>query len=67
MQGIPLGEMNTSMTINATAAWLLSLYVALADEQGVDRGKLTGTVQNDIRRNTSRGGPTSSRQLLRSG
>jgi ethylmalonyl-CoA mutase len=48
MQGIPLGEMNTSMTINATAAWLLSLYVALADEQGVDRGKLTGTVQNDI-------------------
>ena len=44
MQGIPLGEMNTSMTINATAAWLLSLYVALADEQGVDRGKLTGTV-----------------------
>jgi (2R)-ethylmalonyl-CoA mutase len=48
MHGIPLGEMNTSMTINATAAWLLSLYVALADEQGVDRGRLTGTVQNDI-------------------
>jgi (2R)-ethylmalonyl-CoA mutase len=48
LEGIPLGEMNTSMTINATAAWLLSLYVALADEQGVDRGKLTGTVQNDI-------------------
>ena len=48
MHGIPLAEMNTSMTINATAAWLLSLYVALADEQGVDRGKLTGTVQNDI-------------------
>ena len=36
------------MTINATAAWLLALYVALADEQGVDRAKLTGTVQNDI-------------------
>src|SRR6201997_1487161 len=45
---IPLGEMNTSMTINATAAWLLALYVALADEQGVARGKLTGTTQNDI-------------------
>ena len=46
--GIPLGEMNTSMTINATAAWLLALYVALADEQGVPRTKLTGTTQNDI-------------------
>ncbi len=46
--GIPLGEMNTSMTINATAAWLLALYVALADEQNVPRGKLTGTTQNDI-------------------
>jgi len=46
--GIPLGEMNTSMTINATAAWLLALYVALADEQGVPRQKLTGTTQNDI-------------------
>ncbi len=47
-EGIPLGEMNTSMTINATAPWLLALYIALADEQGVDRAKLTGTVQNDI-------------------
>ncbi|MBZ0217806.1 MAG: methylmalonyl-CoA mutase, partial [Fimbriimonadaceae bacterium] len=46
--GIPLGEMNTSMTINANAAWLLSLYVAVADEQGVDRVKLSGTIQNDI-------------------
>jgi ethylmalonyl-CoA mutase len=46
--GIPLGEMNTSMTINATAAWLLALYVATADEQGTDRKKLTGTIQNDI-------------------
>src|SRR2546421_1967510 len=45
---IPLGDMNTSMTINATAAWLLALYVALADEQGVARPKLTGTTQNDI-------------------
>jgi ethylmalonyl-CoA mutase len=46
--GIPLGAMNTSMTINATAAWLLALYVALADEQGVARTALTGTTQNDI-------------------
>ena len=46
--GIPLHEMNTSMTINATAAWLLALYVALADEQGVPRTKLQGTTQNDI-------------------
>jgi (2R)-ethylmalonyl-CoA mutase len=46
--GIPLGEMNTSMTINATAAWLLALYVALADAQGVPRATLTGTTQNDI-------------------
>ncbi len=46
--GIPLDAMNTSMTINATAAWLLALYVALADEQGVAREKLQGTTQNDI-------------------
>mgnify|MGYP003149743987 FL=1 len=45
---IPLEQMNTSMTINATAAWLLALYIAAADEQGADRAKLTGTVQNDI-------------------
>ncbi|MEZ5853973.1 MAG: protein meaA [Hyphomicrobiaceae bacterium] len=45
---IPLGDMNTSMTINATAAWLLALYVAVADEQGVPRSSLTGTIQNDI-------------------
>jgi (2R)-ethylmalonyl-CoA mutase len=47
-EGIPLGEMNTSMTINATAPWLLALYVALADEQGVARAQLAGTTQNDI-------------------
>ena len=47
-QGIPLAEMNTSMTINACAAWLLSLYIATADEQGADRAKLQGTTQNDI-------------------
>src|SRR5262250_765012 len=46
--GIPLETMNTSMTINAPAAWLLALYVALADEQGAARGKLQGTTQNDI-------------------
>ncbi|HEX5795399.1 MAG TPA: protein meaA, partial [Geminicoccaceae bacterium] len=46
--GIPLEAMNTSMTINATAAWLLALYVAAAEEQGADVAKLQGTVQNDI-------------------
>jgi ethylmalonyl-CoA mutase len=46
--GIPLATMNTSMTINATAAWLLALYVALADEQGLARESLQGTTQNDI-------------------
>ncbi len=48
MDGIPLGQMNTSMTINATAAWLLALYVARADITGVERRQLAGTVQNDI-------------------
>ena len=48
LEGIPLEQMNTSMTINATAAWLLALYVAAADAQGADRTKLTGTIQNDI-------------------
>jgi (2R)-ethylmalonyl-CoA mutase len=47
-EGIPLDCMNTSMTINATAAWLLALYVAVADQQGIARAKLTGTIQNDI-------------------
>jgi (2R)-ethylmalonyl-CoA mutase len=47
-EGIPLEQMNTSMTINAPAAWLLALYVALAEEQGADPKKLTGTTQNDI-------------------
>ena len=40
--------MNTSMTINATAAWLMALYIAVADEQGAPRAALTGTIQNDI-------------------
>src|SRR5262245_19593043 len=47
-QGIPLARMNTSMTINATAPWLLALYIALADERGTRRSALTGTVQNDL-------------------
>jgi ethylmalonyl-CoA mutase len=48
MDGIPLGEMNTSMTINATAAWLLALYIVAAEEQGVAQERLQGTTQNDI-------------------
>ncbi len=48
LDGIPLDRMNTSMTINATAAWLFALYIAVADEQGAPRGALTGTIQNDI-------------------
>lgn len=46
--GIPLEQMNTSMTINAPAPWLLALYIAVAEEQGADISKLQGTVQNDI-------------------
>jgi len=46
--GIPLERMNTSMTINATAVWLLALYVAVADELGCERGSLAGTTQNDV-------------------
>src|SRR5213594_2898924 len=45
---IPIEDMNTSMTINATAMWLLALYVALAEERGVDPALLAGTTQNDI-------------------
>ncbi len=48
MDGIPLGEMNTSMTINATAAWLLALYIVAAEDQGVPQERLQGTTQNDI-------------------
>ena len=47
-EGLPLDEMNTSMTINATCMWLLGMYVALAREQGADPTRLTGTTQNDI-------------------
>ncbi len=48
MDQIPMGTMNTSMTINAVAAWMLGLYVAAAEESGVDRSELKGTTQNDI-------------------
>jgi (2R)-ethylmalonyl-CoA mutase len=66
--GIPLEEMNTSMTINATAMWLLGMYLALAEERGVDPARLAGTTQNDIvKEYLSRGtyifGPQPSRRL----
>src|ERR1700745_3469622 len=48
LDGIPLGDMNTSMTINATAAWLLALYIVVAEEQGAEPEQLQGTTQNDI-------------------
>src|SRR4051812_46131017 len=66
--GIPLDEMNTSMTINATAVWLLALYLALAHERNIDAARLAGTTQNDIvKEYLSRGtyifGPEPSRRL----
>jgi len=69
LDGIPPGQMNTSMTINATAAWLLALYVANAEDQGVPRAALRGTTQNDIvKEYLSRGTyifpPGSSRRLI---
>jgi (2R)-ethylmalonyl-CoA mutase len=48
LEAIPVATMNTSMTINATACWLMALYVAVADEQGAPRAVLTGTTQNDV-------------------
>ncbi len=67
-EDIPLDEMNTSMTINATAMWLFGMYVALAEERGVDPARLAGTTQNDIvKEYLSRGtyifGPEPSRRL----
>jgi (2R)-ethylmalonyl-CoA mutase len=47
-EGLPLDQMNTSMTINATAVWLMALYIAVSEDQGVDSGVLRGTTQNDI-------------------
>jgi ethylmalonyl-CoA mutase len=46
--GIPLAQTNTSMTINATAPWLLALYIVVAERQGADPARLAGTVQNDL-------------------
>jgi len=68
-QDIPLAEVSTSMTINATAPILLAMYVAAAEKQGADRSKLDGTVQNDIlkeyiARNTYIFGPTASMRLV---
>ena len=68
-QDIPLAEVSTSMTINATAPILLAMYVAAAEKQGADRSKLNGTVQNDIlkeyiARNTYIFGPTASMRLV---
>jgi (2R)-ethylmalonyl-CoA mutase len=48
LDGIPLADMNTSMTINATAAWMLALYIVVAEENGLDPAALQGTTQNDI-------------------
>ena len=69
MDGILLGEMNTSMTINATAAWLLALYIVAAEEQGVEQPQLQGTTQNDIvkeflARGTYAFGPAPSLRLI---
>src|SRR5215207_4002171 len=69
LDGIPPGAMNTSMTINATAAWLLALYVANAEEEGVASAALRGTTQNDIvKEYLSRGTyifpPEASRRLI---
>ncbi|MDD5126926.1 MAG: methylmalonyl-CoA mutase family protein [Dehalococcoidales bacterium] len=68
-EGIPLGEVSTSMTINATAAILLAMYIAAAEKQGADVAKLNGTVQNDIlkeyiARNTYFLGPAPSMRLV---
>src|SRR5579871_2567620 len=69
LDGIPVAEMNTSMTINATAAWLLGLYVANAEAIGADPRLLSGTTQNDIvKEYLSRGTyifpPEASRRLI---
>ncbi|MCZ7627993.1 MAG: methylmalonyl-CoA mutase family protein [Microthrixaceae bacterium] len=69
LAGIPPAEMNTSMTINAPAAWMLALYIANATEQGVDTTALRGTTQNDVvKEYLSRGTyifpPEASRRLI---
>ena len=67
-EDIPLGAMNTSMTINATAAWLLALYIALADEQGVPRARpAPARPRTTSSRNISRAAPTCFRRRRRCG
>jgi len=68
-EGIPLAEVSTSMTINATAPIILAMYIAAAEKQGADKSKLNGTVQNDIlkeyiARNTYIFGPAASMRLV---
>jgi len=68
-EGIPLAEVSTSMTINATAPIILAMYIAAAEKQGADKSKLNGTIQNDIlkeyiARNTYIFGPTPSMRLV---
>ena len=68
-EGIPLADVSTSMTINATAPIILAMYIAAAEKQGVDKGRLNGTVQNDIlkeyiARNTYIFGPAASMRLV---
>ena len=68
LDGIPLGEMNTSMTINATAAWLLALYIVAAEEQGVEAASsCRARPRTTSSRSTSRAGPTPSRPSRRCG
>ena len=61
MDGIPLDEMNTSMTINATAAWLLALYIVVARENGVDESTLRARPRTTSSRSSSPAAPTRSR------
>jgi methylmalonyl-CoA mutase N-terminal domain/subunit len=66
--GIPLAQMNTSMTINATAPWLLALYIALAERQGADaQARSPARCRTTSSRSTSRAAPTSSRRSPRCG
>ena len=67
LDGIPLDEMNTSMTINATAAWLLALYMTVAEENGVDRQRSRARPRTTSSRSSSRAGPTPSRPSPRCG
>ena len=67
LDGIPLDEMNTSMTINATAAWLLALYMTVAEENGVDAARSRAPPRTTSSRSSSRAAPTRSRPSRRCG